>query len=161
MVLIPSDQEIHDNVAAFFVPEKQAAPGEPMRFDYVMRWTAEPANYSAAVTTAASRASLPDKDSRFFVIDFTGEKFKDMKPGEEVEAVVSVGTGGKLLEQQSFRNPVTGGWRLTFTVGVEGGSAFQDILPEKRAPIELRAFLKFDDKSVSETWSYFVTPGKS
>lgn len=161
MVLIPSDQEIHDNVAAYFVPEKQSPPGEPMRFDYLMRWTANPDKYSAAATVSATRASLPDKDSRFFVIDFTGEKFKSMKPDEDVEAVVTVGPGAKLLEQQCFRNPETGGWRLTFEVGVEGGSAFQDILPEKRGPIELRAFLKFDDKSVSETWSYFVTPGKS
>jgi len=161
MVLIPSDLEIHDNVAAFFIPEKLAAPGEPMRFDYVMHWTAKPAKYSAAVTTAATRASQPDKDSRLFVIDFTRTNSKSKKADKEVEAVVSVGPGGKLLEQQCFRNPATGGWRLTFTVGIEGGSALEGILPEKRSPIELRAYLKFDDKSVSETWSYSIIPGKS
>ena len=75
--------------------------------------------------------------------------------------VVEAPEGATLLEQQCFKNPVTGGYRLTFKIGLDGGSTLQDILPEKRGAIELRAFLKFDDKSVSETWSAVVTPGKS
>ena len=161
LVLIPSDQEIHDNVVAFFSPEKQAEPGQPMRFDYRMRWLTAPGGLPPGVRVAATRTSQPDPDSRFFVVDFTGDTLKNLKADTPVQAVVSVGPGARLLERQSFKNPVTGGWRLTFTIGFEGGSTLQDMLPEKRAPIELRAFLQFDDKSVSETWSYAVTPGKS
>jgi len=161
MVLIPSDQEIHDNVVAFFSPREQAAPGKPMRFDYRMRWLTAPGGLPPGVMTIATRTSQPDKNSRFFVVDFLGDKGKPFKKDAKAEAVVSVGPGGKLLEQQCFRNPATGGFRLTFKIGLDGGTALQNMLPEKRGPIELRAFLKFDDKSVSETWSYAVTPGNS
>ncbi|KHK01496.1 glucan biosynthesis protein [Desulfovibrio sp. TomC] len=161
MVLIPSDQEIHDNVVAYFSPKATVAPGTPLRFDYRMRWLEAPAGLPPGVRATATRSSQPDKDSRFFVVDFQGDKLPALKPDAKAEAVVSVGPGAKLLSQQCFRNPVTGGFRLTFAIAFEGGSTLQGILPEKRAPIELRAFLKFDDKSVSETWSYAVTPGKS
>ena len=161
MVLIPSEQEIHDNVVAYFSPKVAVAPGTPLRFDYRMRWLKTPAELPPGVRTAATRSSQPDKNSRFFVVDFMGDKLPALKPDAKAEAVVSVGPGATLLSQQCFRNPVTGGYRLTFAIGFEGGSTLQGILPEKRGPIELRAFLKFDDKSVSETWSYAVTPGKS
>ena len=161
LVLIPSDQEIHDNVVAFFRPKELAAPGTPMRFDYRMRWLTAPAGLPPGVMVTATRSSQPDKNSRLFVVDFAGDKLKTLKADAKVEAVVSVGPGAALLEQQCFKNPVTGGYRLTFKIGLENGSALQSVLPEKRPPIELRAFLKFDDKSVSETWSYAVTLGKS
>lgn len=161
MVLIPSEQEIHDNVVAYFSPREPAAPNKPLRFDYRLRWLTAPAGLPPGVRTTATRSSLPDKNSRFFVVDFMGDKLPALAADAKAEAVISVGPGAKLLEQQCFRNPVTGGYRLTFAIGIEGGSTLQDILPEKRGAIELRAFLKFDDKSVSETWSYAVTPGKS
>ncbi|MFP5258783.1 MAG: glucan biosynthesis protein [Acidobacteriota bacterium] len=161
MVLIPSEQEIHDNVAAYFVPKTQVAPGTPLHFDYRLRWLTAPAGLPPGVRTTATRLSQPDKDSRFFVVDFMGDKLAALKQDAKAEAVVSVGPGAKLLSQQCFRNPVTGGFRLTFAIALEGGSSLQGILPEKRGAIELRAFLKFDDNSVSETWSSVVTPGKS
>ena len=161
MVLIPSEQEIHDNVAAYFVPNAPVAPGTPLRFDYRLRWLAAPAGLPPGVRVIATRSSQPDKDNRFFVVDFLGDKLPALPADAKAEAVVSVGPGAKLLSQQCFRNPVTGGYRLTFAIALEGGSSLQGILPEKRGAIELRAFLKFDDKSVSETWSYVVTPGKS
>ncbi|EHJ46717.1 periplasmic glucan biosynthesis protein MdoG [Solidesulfovibrio carbinoliphilus subsp. oakridgensis] len=161
LLLIPSDQEIHDNVVAFFSPNEQAKPGTPMAFDYRMRWLTAPADLPPGVMTVATRSSQPDKNSRLFVVDFMGEKLKALKKDDDAEAVVSVGEGATLLEQQCFKNPVTGGYRLTFKIGLDGGSTLQDILPEKRGPIELRAFLKFADKSVSETWTYSVVPGKS
>jgi len=161
MVLIPSEQEIHDNVAAYFVPKIQVAPGTPLRFDYRLRWLAAPAELPPGVRTTATRMSQPENNRRFFVVDFMGDKLAALKPDAKAEAVVSVGPGAKILEQQCFRNPVTGGFRLTFSIALEGGSSLQGILPEKRGAIELRAFLKFDDKSVSETWSYALTPGKS
>lgn len=161
LVLIPSDQEIHDNVVAFFVPETQAVPGKALRFDYRLRWLATAGDLPPVVRVAATRSSQPDPDSRFYVVDFIGDSLKGLKADAPVDAVITVGPGARLLERQIFRNPVTGGWRLTFKIGIDGGSTIKDMLPEKRNPIELRAFLKFPDNSVSETWSYAVTPGKS
>jgi glucan biosynthesis protein len=38
LVEIPSREEIHDNVVAFFTPDEKAKPGVPMRFACRMLW---------------------------------------------------------------------------------------------------------------------------
>jgi glucans biosynthesis protein len=38
LVQIPTNTEINDNIVAYWIPDKQAEPGQPMRFDYAMRW---------------------------------------------------------------------------------------------------------------------------
>jgi len=45
------------------------------------------------------------------------------------------------------KNPVTGGWRLTFQVK-----------PTGNAPVELRAFLDQGGNSLTETWSGVMQP---
>jgi glucans biosynthesis protein len=45
------------------------------------------------------------------------------------------------------KNPVTGGWRLSFQVQ-----------PKREEPLELRAFLEKDGDTLTETWSYVVLP---
>ena len=46
-----------------------------------------------------------------------------------------------------IKNPVTGGWRLIF-----------EMKPRQSDPIEARAFLKLEDKVLTETWSYVIEP---
>ena len=53
----------------------------------------------------------------------------------------------ELLEQHVVKNPVTGGWRLTFQVR-----------PKRGDPIELRAFLDQGGETLTETWSYVILP---
>ena len=61
------------------------------------------------------------------------------------------GTAGaqpaELLEQQVIRNPVTGGWRLVFLLD-----------PPDDGPVELRAFLRHGDNTLTETWSHLLLP---
>jgi glucans biosynthesis protein len=45
------------------------------------------------------------------------------------------------------KNPVTGGWRLTF-----------QIRPLRNDPVELRAFLDQGGNSLTETWSDVIAP---
>ena len=53
----------------------------------------------------------------------------------------------ELLDQHVVKNPVTGGWRLTFQVR-----------PKTDKPLELRAFLDKGGDTLTETWSYGVLP---
>jgi len=46
-------------------------------------------------------------------------------------------------------NDVTNGWRLTLR--------FRRVDDDK--PLELRAYLRGDDSTLSETWSYILPPG--
>jgi glucans biosynthesis protein len=85
-----------------------------------------------------------------FVIDFVGDALAALAPVAPVRAKVSV-AGGKraadIVEQIVAKNPVTGGWRLTFQVR-----------PLRNEPLELRAFLAKKDDVLTETWSYVVLP---
>ena len=53
----------------------------------------------------------------------------------------------ELVDQQAAKNPVTGGWRLTFQVH-----------PRTRDPIELRAFLDRGGDTLTETGSATLQP---
>src|SRR5690606_4609355 len=41
LVEIPTDDEIHDNIVAFWVPESPASPGSRWQFGYRLHWVAE------------------------------------------------------------------------------------------------------------------------
>ena len=157
-VLIPSDQEIHDNLVAFWNPKEQADPGKPMSFSYRMRWFKSPDALPPGIRVTATRTSKPSPNERLFILDFAGTALAKLKADAGVDGIVSTGPGAKIKEQQSYKNPVTGGWRLIFRVAMDEGPVLENIKPDKRAPIELRAYLKLGDGSVSETWSYAITP---
>jgi glucan biosynthesis protein len=65
----------------------------------------------------------------------------------------------RLIEQQLYKNSVTGGWRLVFQIVLEDPGSLEKVLPAIRRPIiELRAFLKSGDSALTETWSYAYQP---
>ena len=85
-----------------------------------------------------------------FVIDFAGRKLGTLPPDEVLRGVVDV-TGGdaqaEILDQHVVKNPHVGGWRLSFQV-----------VPKKREPVELRAFLERGGEVLTETWSSAILP---
>jgi glucans biosynthesis protein len=159
-VLIPSEDEIHDNVVAFWNPKEKVEPGKPMSFAYRMRWFKPPGSLPPSIRVTATRVSKSSANERLFVLDFAGGTLPKLKADARADGVVSIGPGAKLAEQASYKNVVTGGWRLAFKVIMDVGPVLENIKPDTRKPVELRAFLKLGDGSVSETWSYAITPDK-
>src|SRR5206468_9736482 len=54
-----------------------------------------------------------------FVVDFAGKKIESLPEDTVLRGVVTVASGdetAQLLDQQVVKNPVTGGWRLTFQI---------------------------------------------
>ncbi len=146
---IPTDEEIHDNIVAFWAPEAPVEPGSEWQLDYRLHWCmAPPARPEAAETldTRVGAGGVPgqerDPESRKFVLDFTGGQLEALPPDAKVEAVVSA-SAGELTQPVAQKNAVTGGWR-----------AFFDYRPDGGGPVELRAFLKLDEQILTETWSY-------
>ncbi len=71
-----------------------------------------------------------------------------------MEGVVSIGSGAQLVEQQVYKNTVTGGWRLVFTVKPDIEPAGAEKIPPERKPlVEMRAFLRYKDRGLTETWT--------
>ncbi|QJT07479.1 glucan biosynthesis protein G [Oceanidesulfovibrio marinus] len=169
LVQIPSDQEIHDNIVAYWTPDTLPTDDQPLAFEYRMRWMGDPAELSPGGYVTSTRVGRvhkqedakeeQDGEVYIFVVDFGGETLAKIDPDEEeLSANVDVGQGAELLEQQVFPNPETKGWRLSFKVRFASKSTLERMLPDKEGPIELRAFLRHKDDVLSETWSYTFKP---
>jgi len=154
LVEIPSPEEIHDNIVAFWVPARPVRPGESLSYSYTMSWFADDPGLppgGRAVSSRQDRGTGKGKGARRLIVDFTGKKLAELPAGAAPRAMVTVGSGtgkeGELLEQQVLKNPVTGGWRLVFRVR-----------PKSDKPVELRAYLAKDNEALTETWSYAIQP---
>jgi glucans biosynthesis protein len=159
LIQIPSDDEIHDNIVAFWVPATVPAAGEPLRMDYRLRWTdAERVKPPAGAVVSTRTGAGKLKRSRLFVVDFDGPALDKLPADAAVTATVSVGTGAELKDQRVYRNTVDGTWRLAFEVQAADPSAIEQVLPDKRPYVDVRAFLRVNADVVSETWSYAFKP---
>ena len=146
LIEIPSEEEIHDNIVAFWVPEEQILPGTEWRMDYRLHWARIPPQRTNLAEVAATRVGRGtaggDERTRKFVIDFIGGPLASLDGKAEVQ-LAATASNGELLKPVAHRNPMTGGWR-----------AFFDFRPEGEGPAELRCFLKLGETVLTESWSY-------
>jgi glucans biosynthesis protein len=144
LVEIPSRKEANDNIVAYWLPRAAPPVGQALDFAYRIDFqSADPVDVNAGRVTAM-RIGIGDKEEwKRFVIDFEGQKLRSLGNATPVKAIIDVGSDGQLVQQSVSRNPVNGGWRVSFQVK-----------PPKGKPLELRAFLQHGNRAVSETWSY-------
>ncbi len=151
LVEIPTSSDFNDNVVSYWVPAVPVKPGAMLAYGYTMRWFGDdPALRPEGRAVATFRDSAGKEDVRRFVIDFEGKKLADIPADRVLHATVSVAGGAEaadVTEQQVVKNTATGGWRLTFKV-----------LPKKRGPLDLRAFLDEKGEALTETWTYLIQP---
>jgi glucans biosynthesis protein len=91
-------------------------------------------------------------DTPIDCVDFEGERLAALPASTVLRGVVTFGgrqeaADVELLDQQVFKNEVTGGWRLVFQVRVRSGE-----------PVDIRAFLQRRDDAVTETWTFTIEP---
>ncbi len=152
--------EVNDNIVAFWVPSNLPKSNESVTFAYELNWhmscqTRPPMGRVIATRTAKSK----DENITKFVIDFVGERLKSLPSDSPLTAVISVDPKAKLIEQQLYKNRKSKGWRLVFQIATEESGAIDLLLPpDRRPPLELRAFLKLNDIILTETWSYAYQP---
>ena len=148
--------ETHDNVVAYWVPEKAPQAGEGLDFGYQIAWQGKnqqrpPNGWVTQTRRGTGYTKLSDealKQQIQYVIDFAGPALDALPEGSPVKAVVTSDANGRVLESHAWRNPANGQWRMNMRV--------QRIDPAQ--PVELRAFLQNDSHTVSETWTNLVTP---
>lgn len=153
---IPTPDETHDNVVAYWVPEKLPAAGEPLDFSYEVAWQGDtqqrPPNGWAVQSRRGIGYSKLDAQARAaqvqYVIDFTGPALDALPAGAAVQAVVTADANGRVLEQLAYPNPAGKSWRLALRVE----------RVDATRPVELRAFLQHGNHILSETWSNIVLP---
>jgi glucans biosynthesis protein len=151
LVEIPSGDEKLDNVVAFWVPEKLPEPGGSLAYAYTLSWYLDDPSRPPGARTVATRRDRgtvdTPRDGYRYVIDFEGAALDALGEAEAPRAVVSAGNGAKLYDQHLYKNPVTGGWRLSF-----------QIKPKNQQPVELRAYLEREGDALTETWSSVWLP---
>ena len=156
LVQLPTPDETHDNIVAYWVPAQLPAAGEPLDFAYEIAWQgatqAQPPGSRVLQSRRGmgyTRLSPMELSGQVqYVLDFEGPALAGLPPDAPVRAVVTADANGRVLEQNAFAHPAGNRWRLALRV--------QKLDPAR--PVELRAFLQKDNNVLSETWTHIVLP---
>jgi periplasmic glucans biosynthesis protein len=152
LVLIPVPNETNDNIVAYWVPDRQPKPKEPLTYGYRVLWqkdreTRPPSSWVS--TTLRGRGYTKSADGSIeFHVDFEGPALARIPSTAAVTVAASIDSNGEILERQAVRNNVTNGWRAVVR--------FRRLDAAK--PVELRANLVQGQENLSETWSYILPP---
>jgi glucans biosynthesis protein len=141
LVEIPTKEEIHDNIVAFWRPKDPLKQKGEYTFTYRLHWGAARPGAKALARVVKTRVGGGPDNTRLFVLDVTGDKLKGVKV-ESAKASLIAGKG-KISNIVIQPNPETGGWRVTFRLAAN-----------KEPIVELRGQLMNGDAPLSEVWVY-------
>ncbi|MDQ6629590.1 MAG: glucan biosynthesis protein G [Pseudomonadota bacterium] len=151
LVQIPTPDETNDNIVAYWVPD--ALPtllGRPLDISYRIHWQSLgtlPVGKGWVVQTRRGRGLGKRADGEIsFVVDFDGPSMRALVPSTELEPVVWSDANAEIRERIVFRNSVSGAWRMNVRI--------RRLDPTR--PVELRAYLRRQQATITETWSYIV-----
>jgi glucans biosynthesis protein len=155
LVEIPTDDEIHDNIVAMWVPEKPATAGSEVDLSYRLYWLADepfPTDLARCVATRLGNGGQPGqprpKGVRKFMVEFQGPPLVALPFGVEPEAVLWASRGAfSYVFTEAVPDDAPGHWRAQFDFTADGAD-----------PVEMRLFLRWGEKILSETWLFQYHP---
>lgn len=157
LLQLPTPDETHDNIVAYWVPARLPAAGEPLEFAYELSWQGDAQERPPGAWATQSRRGLgffrPEDAAQLagqvqYVVDFTGPALQALPPQAPVRAVASADSNGRIEQQLAYFNPATSTWRMTLRVS--------RIDPART--VELRAFLQHGNDTLTETWTNIILP---
>ncbi|HTT05288.1 MAG TPA: glucan biosynthesis protein [Steroidobacteraceae bacterium] len=150
LVEIPTGEEIHDNIVAYWVPDTPLTPGKPFDFSYLLSayltsplW---PPGGRAVATRTATLSNRSGDNSRRILVDFWGGDLNSLEAAQPVQAQVSA-HGGDISNITVQRLAEDGVWRVTFK-----------LTPKGTQSADLRCYLTLYGEALTETWTYLYTP---
>ena len=158
LVEIPTDDEIHDNVVAMWVPRAKAVAGSSYRLRYRLYWQQDepfPTTLARCVATRLGNGGVPGQprpqNVRKFMVEFKGAPLEKLAFGELPEAVLTTSRGKfSYVFTEAVPDGVAGHWRAQFDLTVDGAE-----------PVDLRLFLRYKNQPLSETWLFQYIPFKT
>lgn len=155
LVEIPTDDEIHDNIVAMWVPEQKIQKGDELFFSYRMGWIDQepfPEDLARFVSLRFGRGgdagTVRPQGVRKLVLDISGGKLRNLAHGEIPQMILSTSRGEiSNIDIESIPNDIPGWWRVMFDLKVTGAE-----------PVELRGYLRNGNEILSETWLYQYRP---
>jgi glucans biosynthesis protein len=153
LVQIPTPDETNDNIVAYWVPDTQPAPGEPLDLAYRIHWQGsrivqQPPGAWVAQSRVGRGYRALAADEHQFMVDFVGGALAHLPPDAPVKAVVSSPSNGEILETNAYHVDATGAWRMMVLVKQLDASR----------PVELRGYLQHGSDVLTETWANLVPP---
>ncbi len=154
LVEISTNDEIHDNVVAFWAPKAKLSAGGTLALDYRLYWQDPepflPKSVAHVVATRIGRAGVPGSqgipNGHKFVVDFEGGSLSDMAPRYDLKPTVST-SRGRIDHAYSIKVVGTQRWRAVFDAIIDG-----------KDPVNLRCVLQLGGKALTETWLYQFFP---
>jgi glucans biosynthesis protein len=138
---IPTKEEIHDNIAAFWRPKQPLPAKNEHNFTYRLHWGPDAQKAGALARFTRTGIGSRGDDSKLVVLELSGDQLKDVDPNSIKGQVTA--EKSEVVNLVTQPNPETGGWRLSFQFSVKGQTA-----------VELRAVLVQNDTPLSEVWIY-------
>jgi glucans biosynthesis protein len=145
LIEIPTQEEIHDNIAGFWRPKNPMPAKGEHTYTYRLHWGQDTPKVSALARFVRTGVGAKGEDTKIFVLDLIGDKLKSIDPNSVRGSVAAEKAEVKNIVTQP--NPAIGGWRLSFELSVK-----------EKAPVELRASLMQGNDAISEVWVYRWTP---
>ncbi len=155
LVEMPTDDEINDNIIAYWSPAKPVQAGSRVNLRYRLHWLADephPTALGRCVATRLGRGGEPGKPRpngvRKFTVEFLGGPLKQLPYGVRPELVLWSSRGSfPYTYAEAVPDNVSGHWRVHFDLAVEGYD-----------PVEMRLYLKSGTQVLTETWLYQYHP---
>jgi len=149
----PTDDEIYDNVVAYWVPAAPVQAGQQLSYQYRMHWAEEEPfvpNVGRVQATRVGKGGVPGHprpEGQFkFVVDFEGGPLASLAQRFDVEVVVEP-SRGSVVQAYGIKVVGTPLWRAFFDLKVEGGET-----------VDMRMFMRLEGQTLTETWLYQFYP---
>ena len=155
LVEIPSDEEIHDNMVAYWVPDQPVNGGKPLSFAYLLSAFAESPHWPPGGRVVAIRSGNPavgDNKGRFgpgarrILVEFAGGELDGLDGSQPVKAELSA-ENGQIDALTVQRVPQSGVWRVAFV-----------LTPRKKPVVDVRGYLTLYGEVLTETMVYQWSP---
>jgi periplasmic glucans biosynthesis protein len=151
LIEIPTDDEIHDNIVAMWVPQQPARAGAARRMRYRLHGGADephPTPLARCIATRLGRGGEPGKPRpegvRKFVVEFLGGPLAGLRFGVRPRAVLWASSGVfSDVFTEAVPDGVRGHWRAEFDFTAAG-----------REDVDLRLYLRSETSTLSGTWLY-------
>lgn len=156
LVEIPTNDEIYDNIVAYWNPAEPPQAGQALDFDYRLHWGVDAPVSSPLARTVASRIGAggvpghPRPAGHLkFALDFEGPAVNGLGQQDGVTPEITLPDGVDLV--QAYALPVVGTdrWRLIFDIAANGAET-----------VDIRAYLSRQGQPLTETWLGQVQPAQ-
>jgi glucans biosynthesis protein len=152
LVELPTEDEYHDNIVAFWNPKEQPPPLKPLTFSYTLKWGMTESDMKINLEkdkVVSTRVGVDARSPkvRQFAIDFAGPKLKRFGQENPPQAITSCSANAGISDSQIFPLPEKGNWRVI--VKLE---------PHNQDPVDIRCTLQKGEEVLTETWTYHWSP---